>query len=78
MIEQRCASCHAGTPSQPGFAAAPKGIIFDQPRDILIQAAVIHQQTVISKAMPIGNLTRITAAERELIDRWYRAGAHGD
>jgi uncharacterized membrane protein len=27
--------------------------------------------------MPIGNLTNMTDTERQLIDRWYRAGARG-
>lgn len=72
VIEQRCASCHAVRPTQPGFAAAPKGIVYDTPEQIRDQASGIHQQTVVTRAMPIGNLTGMTDAERELIGRWYR------
>jgi uncharacterized membrane protein len=35
----------------------------------------IHQQTVVTRVMPIGNLTGITEDERALLDRWYRSGA---
>jgi uncharacterized membrane protein len=75
VIEQRCAGCHAERPSWPGFASAPANILLDSPDAILRQAQTIHQQTVVTRAMPIGNLTQISDAERMLIDGWFRAGA---
>ena len=75
VIEQRCASCHASQPTQPGFTGAPAGIVFDSAQDITNQAMQIHQQTVVSKVMPIGNLTGMTEEERLLIDHWFKAGA---
>ena len=72
IIEQRCSSCHALQPTQPGFAAAPKGYMYDTPAQIIAQASQIHQQTVILKAMPIGNLTGITDEERAIIGKWYQ------
>lgn len=75
IVEQRCTGCHAAAPTQVGFAAAPKGVAFDTPEEIVNQAQQIHQQTVVTKAMPIGNLTQITDAERALIDRWFQDGA---
>jgi uncharacterized membrane protein len=72
IIEQRCASCHAQQPTQPGFAAAPKGYMYDTPEQIIAQASQIHQQTVVLKAMPIGNLTGITDDERALLAKWYQ------
>jgi uncharacterized membrane protein len=50
-------------------------VVLDSADAIVRQAQAIHQQTVVTKAMPIGNLTQITEAERALIDGWYRAGA---
>jgi uncharacterized membrane protein len=41
-----------------GFAAAPKNVVLDTPERIVAQAQPIHVQTVVTKAMPIGNLTR--------------------
>ena len=72
VIEQRCASCHAAKPTYPGFASAPANVVLDTPEAIVRHAQSIHQQTVVSRAMPIGNLTQITEDERALIDRWYR------
>ncbi len=75
VIEQRCTGCHASQPTFAGFAAPPKGIVYDTDEQIVAQATSIHQQAVLSKAMPIGNLTQMTEEERELIDQWFRAGA---
>jgi uncharacterized membrane protein len=75
VMQQRCVSCHASAPTHPGFVAAPKGVVFNSEGDIVAQAQTIHQQVVVTKAMPIGNLTGITDAERGLIDNWYRSGA---
>lgn len=72
IIQQRCSSCHAEKPTQTGFAAAPKGFIYDTPEQIKAQATQIYQQAVVLKAMPIGNLTKITDSERKLISLWYQ------
>jgi len=75
IIKERCASCHAAKPTQAGFAAAPKGIMLDTPTDIIKHAATINQQSVLGKAMPIANLTKMTDEERAFIGQWYAAGA---
>jgi len=68
-------SCHADKPSFQGLPEAPKGVKLDSAERIRAQALAIHQQSVLSKAMPPGNLTGMTDDERALIDRWYRGGA---
>ncbi|MDH3375496.1 MAG: urate hydroxylase PuuD [Gammaproteobacteria bacterium] len=75
VIQSRCTSCHAASPTQAGFSAPPKGVVFDTAGQIVGQAAQIHQQTVTTQAMPIGNLTQMTAAERAVIAAWIEAGA---
>jgi len=75
VIDARCTGCHAAAPTQPGFTSAPKGIVFDTDEQILRQAVQIHQQSVLTVAMPIGNLTAMTDAERALIAGWFAAGA---
>jgi uncharacterized membrane protein len=75
VIDTRCLSCHADKPSFPGLPEAPKGVKLDTPERVRVQALQIHQQTVLSKAMPPGNLTGMTEEERALLDRWYRSGA---
>jgi uncharacterized membrane protein len=78
VMDTRCVTCHAAKPSFQGFAEAPKAVRLDTTERIRAQALQIHQQTVLSKAMPPGNLTGLTEEERALLDRWYRAGAKTD
>jgi len=76
IVDQRCVSCHAATPTQPGFAAAPAGVMLESPELISQHAARIYQQTVQLKAMPLANLTHMTDAERAQIGAWFEAGAN--
>jgi uncharacterized membrane protein len=78
VVHERCTSCHAASPAHPGFQAAPAGVVLETDRQIMAEALRIHHQTVVTRVMPIGNLTNITEDERALIDRWYRAGAGAD
>jgi uncharacterized membrane protein len=73
VLDTRCVSCHADKPSFQGIAEAPKGVKLDAPDRVRALAMQIHQQTVLSKAMPPGNLTGMTEEERALLDRWYRS-----
>ena len=77
IIAERCTNCHAATPTHPAFPAAPAGVMFDTDQQIIAEAPRIHQQTVVTRVMPIGNLTNITDNERQLIDHWYKAIAAG-
>jgi uncharacterized membrane protein len=45
------------------------------PEQIRTHAQKIWQQTVQTRAMPIGNLTQITEDERAVLDAWFGAGA---
>jgi uncharacterized membrane protein len=73
IIEQRCAACHSQTPTKVN--AAPLGIKLDTPEEIKAQAAAIDQQAVQTSAMPLGNVTGMTRAERDLLGRWIAQGA---
>lgn len=75
IVTQRCVSCHAAAPTQPGFASAPAGVMFDNAAQIRQGAAKIYEQSVQLKAMPIGNLTNMTDAERAQVAAWFEAGA---
>ncbi|HWV92473.1 MAG TPA: urate hydroxylase PuuD [Burkholderiales bacterium] len=72
VIDRRCVSCHADKPAFQGLAEAPKGVKLDSPERIEAQRQTIHQQTVLTRAMPPGNLTGMTDDERALLDRWVR------
>ena len=74
IVIQRCAGCHAEHPTQPGFYSAPLGIRLDTPDTLLAHLEPVRQQ-LVSRAMPIGNLTKMTDAERAQLIAWIDAGA---
>ena len=71
VIQSRCVACHSATPSHVAFPAPPAGVVLDTDEQILAEAERIHQQAVVLKSMPIGNLTGMHEEERALIDAWY-------
>jgi uncharacterized membrane protein len=77
VIAQRCQPCHSAQPTQPGFPQAPNGVMFDTPDQIVGRAQQIYQQAVVTKNMPLANLTNITPDERDLLGAWVQSGAPG-
>jgi uncharacterized membrane protein len=75
IIDQRCHVCHAARPQFPGFAEAPKGVMFDTPAEIQRLAPQIMAQAVTTHTMPLGNVTGITDDERAVLGGWIAAGA---
>jgi uncharacterized membrane protein len=73
IVDQRCAACHSQNPTK--VDAAPRGIKLDTPEEIKAQASAIEQQAVQTQAMPLGNVTGMTRAERDLLGRWIAQGA---
>ena len=63
IFEQRCATCHSG-------ASAPLGVRLDTEQQITARAEDIERQAVLTRAMPPGNATGMTDAERELLGAW--------
>jgi uncharacterized membrane protein len=74
IVERRCAACHSSSPTLVN--AAPRGIKLDTAEEIKAQASAIEQQAVTTKAMPLGNVTKMTQAERDLLGRWIGQGAN--
>ena len=75
IIAERCAVCHAEKPTFAGFQQPPGGVMLDTPERVKAAGQKIHQQTIATHAMPIGNLTHMTPEERALLGRWLAAGA---
>jgi uncharacterized membrane protein len=75
IIKERCAVCHAEKPTFAGFVQPPGGLMLDTPEQVKAAAQRIHQQTIATQAMPIGNLTKMTDEERSLLGKWLAAGA---
>ena len=71
----RCVTCHSAHPTREGITVAPLGVLFDTQQQIVANAHRAYVQVVVTKAMPFGNVTGMTDAERDLIGRWVRSGA---
>ena len=73
IVDQRCTACHSQTPTLVG--KAPQGVKLDSADEIKAQADAIEQLAVQTKTMPLGNVTHMTQAERDLLGRWIAQGA---
>jgi uncharacterized membrane protein len=74
ILQQRCVTCHAPHPSFAGFPAPPKGVLLDTPEHILTHTVAMQTQ-LATRVMPVGNLTRMTDAERDEVLAWLGDGA---
>ncbi|MGZ8694584.1 MAG: urate hydroxylase PuuD, partial [Gaiellaceae bacterium] len=75
IVASRCAECHSAHPSNEAFPSPPAGVTFDTPAEIVARADAIEEQAVRTRAMPLGNLTGMTEAERGVLKAWIDAGA---
>jgi uncharacterized membrane protein len=78
IVGQHCVNCHAPVPTFPGLAAAPGGVLLHEPAEILRHAQRVHLQVVVTRMMPLGNVTQITDQDRAVIAAWIKAGARAD
>ncbi len=75
IVAQRCAPCHSAKPTEPGIMSAPAGVLLDTPDRVIANAPNIEAQAVATHAMPLGNMTHMTDAERTTLGVWIAAGA---
>jgi uncharacterized membrane protein len=75
IVERRCVTCHSASPTNDQFKTAPAGVVLDSPQEIAQRAEQIRALAVDSTAMPLGNVTGMTKAEREELGAWIAAGA---
>ena len=66
IIDQRCVACH-------NVNVANKNIRLDSDELIQSQMALIYQQAVVTKIMPMNNATGITEDERRTLEAWYKS-----
>ena len=75
VIHERCTVCHSANPTSALFSTAPAGILLDTPEQIQAMALRIQAQAVTTPIMPLGNITKMTQEERDLIGQWVSTGA---
>ena len=75
IIGQRCVTCHSPAPSFAGYSQPPAGVLLHDTPNIAQNTQRIYQRVVVSRIMPIGNLTKMTDEERAVINAWFKMGA---
>ena len=68
VIDQRCLMCHNADLAQ-------KNVALHTPELLKQHAQAVYQQASVLKLMPLSNATQMTDAERDLVKRWFDAGA---
>ena len=70
LIEKHCQECHSSAPRSAMFNAAPGGFILDNIEQVKANKERVYSQTITSKNMPFGNMTKMTDEERRLLETW--------
>ncbi|MCX8996647.1 urate hydroxylase PuuD [Rhizobiaceae bacterium BDR2-2] len=73
LVQSRCSMCHAREPAWEGIIHAPKAVKLETDAEIARHAREIYLQAGISRAMPPGNVTYLTAEDRALLTAWYES-----
>jgi uncharacterized membrane protein len=73
VIATRCSICHAQQPVWQGIGTAPNGVLLDSEANIRKHARQIDINAVRSHAMPPGNVSAMTMAERHVLAAWIAA-----
>ncbi len=71
IIVSKCSMCHAKEPLWENMKNAPKLVNLETPTDIINNIDNIYKQSVISYAMPPGNISFLEEDERNLINQLY-------
>jgi uncharacterized membrane protein len=75
IMGERCINCHSPVPTFPGLAQPPGGVLLQAQEGVLKNAQRIYQQVVVTRMMPLGNVTQMTDQERAVVAAWVAAGA---
>ncbi len=71
IIVSKCSVCHAKEPLWENMKNAPKLVNLETPTDIINNIDNIYKQSVLSYAMPPGNISFLEENERSLINQLY-------
>ena len=70
VISSRCAMCHAKEPVWLGITQPPKGVVLETAEQIRAHRRLINLHSVMTDAMPPGNITDMTGEERQVLAAW--------
>ena len=77
IVQTRCLTCHAAKPTNPTFPQPPLGVVLESAHQLRSHADRVMLRAVVTKTMPLANLTGMTEAERTTLGRWIAQGAKG-
>lgn len=69
IVQNNCTVCHSVTPTYPGFAAPPAGVVMDSLGEVTASAARIRV-AISSNYMPLGNVTNMSPDDRAALMGW--------
>lgn len=75
IVGQHCIQCHSPQPTFPGYTQPQAGVLLHTPADLVQNAPRLYQQVIVTRIMPLGNLTHMTDQERAVLAAWVKAGA---
>ena len=75
IVGQHCIQCHSPQPTFPGYTQPQAGVLLHTPADLVQNAPRLYQQVVVTRIMPLGNLTKMTDQERAVLAAWVQSGA---
>ena len=74
VIQTHCVSCHAAKPSDSDIESAPGGVRLETLVEIKKYGSEIMKQSVLTRAMPLGNKSGMTEKERKGVGDWIKRG----
>jgi uncharacterized membrane protein len=74
IMGERCINCHSPVPTFVGVVQPPGGVVLHTPDAVVKNAQRIYQQVVVTRMMPLGNVTQMTDQERAVVAAWVGTG----
>lgn len=71
ITRKHCVMCHAREPAHSAFTEPPKGVVLETVAQLRQFAPSILEQTVLTRAMPMGTDTGMTESERNKLRDWF-------
>jgi uncharacterized membrane protein len=72
LLQRHCLMCHSATPAVPAYQYPPAGVALETPQQLARFAPRVMALTVLTQAMPPGNLTAMTDEERDALGEVLR------
>lgn len=70
IVRRHCIVCHATAPTHESFPSAPAGLVLETIEAVRQNKQKILEQAVEMQAMPLGNQSGMTEAERVMLGDW--------